>query len=214
MRSTSCLRRDLRRRICPRRESTRFLALSDGALAPFEPLVDSGDSEGAALGVSAEEDGFRFATRSLLDPERSDDAGGFFAAFKPFEPALTAELAPDTLAYVGFGDADETVGALLDQATIRAPDIATGITEQIDRLRKSAGVDLAADLLPALNGEGASGARPAARAATAASAAAPEDDEVARRASSPRMHRRRSSPASQTSHTSSSSPMTWMKRPP
>ena len=154
-----------------------FLALSDGALAPFEPLIDSGDSEGAAISLSAEEGGFRFATRSLLDPERSEGAGGFFAAFKPFEPELPAELAPDTLAYVGFGDADETIGALLDQATIRAPGIATGITEQIDRLRKSAGVDIASELLPALNGEGALAVAPRPEP-DAASVAEPEDDEV------------------------------------
>lgn len=132
-----------------------FLALTDGVLAPFEPLVDSGDSMGAAFSLGADESGFRFATRSFLDPERSEEAGGFFAAFDPFEPELPAELAPDTLAYVGFGSADETVGKLLSQATIRAPGIATGVTELVDRLRKAAGVDIASDLLPALGGEGA-----------------------------------------------------------
>ena len=65
------------------------------------------------------------------------------------------ELAPDTLAYVGFGDADETVGALLAQATVRAPGIASGVTDLVDRLRKDAGVDLTDELLPALTGEGA-----------------------------------------------------------
>ena len=154
-----------------------FLALSDGVLAPFEPLVDSGDSEGAAFAVSADENGFVLSTRSLLDPERNLEAGGFFAAFEPFTPELDAELAPDTLAYVGFGSADETVSGLLSQATIRAPGIATGITELIDRLRKDAGVDLAEELLPALNGEGALAVVPRPDP-TAASAAEPSDDEV------------------------------------
>jgi hypothetical protein len=154
-----------------------FLALSDGALGPFEPLVDSGDSQGAAFAVGADEGGFRFATRSVLDPDRNPKAGGFFAAFEPFQPALPAELAPDTLAYVGFGSADETVSSLLTQATIRAPGIATGVTKLIDRLRKDAGVDLAEELLPALNGEGAIAVAPRPDV-TAASAEEPSEDEV------------------------------------
>ena len=68
---------------------------------------------------------------------------------------LPEELAPDTLAYVGFGDADETVSGLLGQATVKAPGVAAGVTDLVDRLRKEAGVDLAKELLPALNGEGA-----------------------------------------------------------
>lgn len=154
-----------------------FLALSDGALGPFEPLVDSGDSEGAAFSVSADEAGFQLATRSVLDPDRNPDAGGFFAAFKPFQPALPAELAPDTLAYVGFGDADATVSGLLEQATVRAPGIAAGITDLVDRLRKDAGVDLTEELLPALNGEGAIAVAPR-PGATDASAEETSDDEA------------------------------------
>lgn len=133
----------------------RYLALTDGVLAPFEPLVDSGASSGAAFSVAAEEDGFRFATRSVLDPERSEDAGGFFAAFAGFNPELPAELAPDTLAYLGLGQAEETVDSLLDQATVQAPGIARGFTDLIERLREAADVDIAADLLPALGGEAA-----------------------------------------------------------
>lgn len=154
-----------------------FLALSDGALAPFEPLVDSGGSQGAALAVSAGDSGFRFSTRSVLDPERETEAGGFFAAFDTFEPQLPAELAPDTLAYVGFGNADETISDLLGQATVRAPGIAKGVTDLVDRLRKDAGVDLTSELLPALNGEGALAVAPRPDP-TDASAAPPEEDEV------------------------------------
>ncbi len=154
-----------------------FLALSKGSLASFESLVDSGDSEGAAFALSADESGYQFASRSLLDPARNPEAGGFFAAFEPFEPELPGELAPDTLAYAGFGNADETMSDLLAQATIRAPAIATGITDLVDRLRKDAGVDLASELLPALNGEGALAVAPRPDPA-AASAAAPEEDEA------------------------------------
>lgn len=154
-----------------------LLALSDGALAPFEPLVDSGDAEGAAFSLGADETGLRFAARSMLDSERDPEAGGFFAAFEPFAPELPAELAQDTLAYAGFGDAGETVTDLLEQATVRAPGIATGFTELVDRLRKDAGVDLAEELLPALNGEGALAVAPRPEV-TDASAAEPGGDEA------------------------------------
>lgn len=154
-----------------------FLALSDGLLAPFEPLVDSGDSQGAAFALSADETGLQFVSRSFLDPDRNVEAGGFFAAFEPFEPELPSELAPDTLAYAGFGNADETVSDLLAQAAIRAPGIATGITDLIDRLRKDAGVDLASELLPALSGEGAVAVAPRPDP-TDATALAPDEDEV------------------------------------
>ncbi len=144
-----------------------LLALSDGPLAPFEPLVDSGDSEGAAVSLSADDSGFRFATRSLLDPERSEEAGGFFAAFEPFDPELPTELAPDTLAYVGLGNAQDTIGKLLQQATVRAPGIATGVTDLVERLRKEAGVDITSELLPALGGEGALAVAPRPKPETA-----------------------------------------------
>jgi hypothetical protein len=137
------------------------LALTDGPLSPLEPLVDSGGSTGAAMSVSAEDDGFSFAVRSILDPDRDEDARGFFAAFDQFDPALDAELPSDTLAYFGLGNASETVGALLDQATVRAPGIAQGVADLVDRLRSSAGIDLESELLPALGGEGALAVVPA-----------------------------------------------------
>ncbi|MDQ2676932.1 MAG: DUF3352 domain-containing protein, partial [Actinomycetota bacterium] len=154
-----------------------FLALSRGALAPFEPFVDSGASQGAAFSLGADEEGYLMAIRSVLDPGRSEDAGGFFAAFAPFEPMLPAEIAPDTLAYLGFGDADETVDALLAQATIRAPGIAKEVTDLADRLRKEAGVDLTEELLPALDGEGAVAVTPRPQP-SAAGASDPSGEEL------------------------------------
>ena len=189
-----------------------FLALSDGAFASFEPLVDSGDSQGAAFSLGADEGGYRLATRSVLDPERNTEAGGFFAAFKPFQPALPEELAPDTLAYVGFGDADETVGALLAQATVRAPGIASGVTDLVDRLRKDAGVDLTDELLPALTGEGAVAIapRPAANRVGRGGDGRGRDS---RRPPGARRAPRRSKEASPTSPTWSSSPTRWTRKP-
>ena len=131
------------------------LAVSTGPFASLEPFVDSSAADGAALSLSADEEGFRLAIRSVLNPERSEDADGFFAAFEPFEPSLAAELPPETLAYFGIGQASETVTELLDQATVRAPGIAEGAADLAARLRDAAGVDLAQDLLPAIGGEGA-----------------------------------------------------------
>jgi Protein of unknown function (DUF3352) len=132
-----------------------LVASRRGSLATFEPLVDSAASRGAALSLSAEDDGFELAVRSVLDPERADAEPGFFAAFEAFEPELPDELAADTLVYLGLGQPRGTVAALLRQATVRAPGIAAGFAELIENLRGEADVDLQGDLLGALGGEAA-----------------------------------------------------------
>jgi len=132
-----------------------YVADPRGPLAAFEPLVDSGASQGVALSVSAEEDGISLASRSVLDPERSKAAPGFFSAFDSFEADLPSRMSVDTLAYVDLGQADETIKSLLDQATVRAPGIAAGFTDLFKGLRKVAGVDLEKDLLAALGRESA-----------------------------------------------------------
>lgn len=124
-------------------------------LSAFDPFLDAGASNGAAVALSADADGLRFATRSLLDDERAEARPGFFAAFEGFEPELTGELAPNALAYLGVGEPSATAQALLRQATARAPAIAEGFTRLVENLQRDAGVDLEGDLLPALNGEAA-----------------------------------------------------------
>lgn len=133
-------------------------ALAAGArspLAPVEPLLDTQASRGAAVSLGADGDALALTTRSLLDPERAEARPGFFAAFEPFEPELPERLAAGTLAYLGLGDPSATAAALLRQATARAPAIASGFTDLVERLQRTAGVDLEADLLPALAGEAA-----------------------------------------------------------
>jgi len=125
------------------------------SLGAFEPLVDVGASRGAALAVSADSDGIELATRSVLDPDSSGTEPGFFAAFEEFEPQLVSELAPDSLLYVGLGSPQETLEALLGQATVGAPGIAAGVTDLIADLRSAADVDLQRDLLQAIGGEAA-----------------------------------------------------------
>jgi hypothetical protein len=132
-----------------------FVASPRGALSTFAPLVDATASQGAALALSAQEDGLSLATRSVFDPERSDAEPGFFGAFEDFEPELPDELQPDALAYVGLGEASETIAGLVRQATVRAPGIAAGFTDLIEDLRGDSDVDLQGDLLEALGGEAA-----------------------------------------------------------
>jgi hypothetical protein len=132
-----------------------FVASPRSSLSKFEPLVDSAASRGAALALTADEDGFSLATRSVLDAERSESEPGFFAAFEEFEPKLPEELQPDALAYLGIGAPSETIAGLLRQATVRAPGIAAGFTDLIESLRGDFDVDLQRDLLEALGGEAA-----------------------------------------------------------
>jgi hypothetical protein len=126
-----------------------------GALASFEPLIDSAASRGAAVAVSAGDEGFGLAVRSVLDPDRGGSEAGFFEAFDDFEPGLPEELPNDALAYLGLGSPSDTVAALVRQATARAPGVAAGFTDLIEDLRGAADVDIQRDLLEALGGEAA-----------------------------------------------------------
>jgi Protein of unknown function (DUF3352) len=126
-------------------------------LSPLTPLLAPGSSEGAAVSLGAGTDGsaFELAVRSALDPKRAKSAPGFFAAFPEFEPKLPEQLPADSLAYLGFADAGETVRALLAQAGSEAPGIADAFTQLADRLRHQAGLDLTGDLVDALGDESA-----------------------------------------------------------
>jgi hypothetical protein len=124
-------------------------------LATFEPFIDSGAARGAAFALSASDQGLALATRSVLDPERAEAQTGFFAAFDEFSPELPDDLAPDSLVYLGIAEPRATIAGLLRQATVRAPGIAAGVADLIDRLRGAAEVDLQRDLIEALRGEAA-----------------------------------------------------------
>jgi hypothetical protein len=132
-----------------------FVASPRSSLSTFAPLVDAAASRGAAVAVTAEEDGLSLATRSVLDPERAEADAGFFAAFREFEPELPDELQPDALAYVGIDEPSETIAGLLRQATVRAPGVAAGFTDLLEDLRGRSDVDVQRDLLDALGGEAA-----------------------------------------------------------
>jgi hypothetical protein len=133
-----------------------LIAEGQGALASLEPFVDAGASRGAALALSADGDALELTVRSLLEPARAEaGGGGFFSAFRRFEPRLPERLPGDAIAWLGFGAAGGTASRLLDQATAQAPDLAAGLARAVTRLRSAEGVDVERDLVAALGGEAA-----------------------------------------------------------
>lgn len=134
---------------------TAYFSSPDSVLSSFEPLLDSRVARGAAIALSADDGGFSVASRSILDPERAQAKPGFFTAFEAFEPSLTESLDPESLAYLGLGDSEGTIAGLLEQASSRAPGIASGLAQLVKDLRKAAGVDLERDLAGAIRGEAA-----------------------------------------------------------
>jgi hypothetical protein len=137
-----------------------LLAGERGPFASAEPFVDAGATTGAAAALVARDDGLELAVRSDLDADRAKAHPGFFAAFPGFDPQLAAKLAPETLAYLGFGDPGATVKDLLAQASAQAPGLAAGFTDLVERLRELGQVDLQKDLLPALGDEAALALQP------------------------------------------------------
>jgi Protein of unknown function (DUF3352) len=137
-----------------------LLAGERGPFSSIEPFVDAGATTGAAVALVAADDGLELAARSTLDADRAKAKPGFFGAFPSFEPSLAGRIAPDALAYVGFGDPGATVKALVKQAGAQAPGVAAGFTDLVDRLRKLGRVDVQRDLLPALGDEAALALQP------------------------------------------------------
>ncbi len=77
-----------RRAAAARSARSRRSSTSTPPSAPAPPLV-------------ADEGALELAVHSELDPERLDSSPGFFEAFPAFEPSLTDDLGPATLAYLG-----------------------------------------------------------------------------------------------------------------
>lgn len=131
-----------------------LVARRRAALSSVTPLISPGASEGAAASLTATEEGdLELAVRSALDPEQAKSHSGFFAAFPHFEPKLPERLAPDSLAYLGFGEPRAAVTALLGQATADAPGVAAAFKNLVERLSEE--IDIRRDLLDSLGGEAA-----------------------------------------------------------
>ncbi len=138
-----------------REGALELIGRAGGVLGSLEPFVSPQSTEGAALALSADDRELRVAVRSELDPARTKSTPGFFAAFAPFEPQLPDRLSDDALAYLGLGDPQRTVTALLAQASAQAPGIASGFENLVKGLRRDGEIDIERDLLPALGGEAA-----------------------------------------------------------
>jgi Protein of unknown function (DUF3352) len=91
----------------------------------------------------------------VLDPQRANRDPGFFAAFAPFEPELPERLPADAIAYLGIGEPERTVEALLRQASAEAPGIVAGFDDLVASLREEGELDVERELLPSLGGEAA-----------------------------------------------------------
>jgi Protein of unknown function (DUF3352) len=129
---------------------------SRGVLGSLTPLISPGATRGAAAALSASDDGgLELAVRSGLDPERANSSPGFFSAFPAFEPSLPERLDDSSLGYLGIGEPQGTVRALLAQASAQAPGIAAGFEDLVDSLRREGEVDIERELLEALRGEAA-----------------------------------------------------------
>jgi Protein of unknown function (DUF3352) len=149
---------------------SKLIADDRGTLGTLTPLIAPGSTRGVAFSFSAEDDGFRLAIRSALDPDREKASPSFFAAFPGFEPQLPGRLGSDALAYLGFGDPGATVRALLGQASAQAPGIAAGFADLVAKLQRNGGVNIESDLLGALGDEAAFELGPPPGGATAATA--------------------------------------------
>jgi Protein of unknown function (DUF3352) len=137
------------------RDGARELAAPAGQLGSFSPLLEPDATQGAAVALAADDGELELSVRSVLDPDRAESRPGFFAAFPPVDPTLASELSPNALAYLGIGDPERAVKALLEQASAAAPGIATGFEDLVDELRRSDEIDVEKDFLPALGDEAA-----------------------------------------------------------
>ena len=129
-------------------------------LGSLEVFVGAAATTGAAAALVALDDGIEIETHSALDPERLEAAPGFFGAFAPFEPELVGELSAQSLLYLGLGDPERSVKALLEQATAEAPGLTEGFERFSKELRKDGDVSIEREILPLLAGEVAVGIEP------------------------------------------------------
>jgi Protein of unknown function (DUF3352) len=133
----------------------RSLAVPNGSLGQLSPLISPEATRGAAAALAADDDELELSVRSVLDTDHVPSRPGFFSAFSPFDPTLAGELSPDALAYLGFGDPEGAVKALLAQASAATPGIASGFEDLVEQLRQSDEIDISRDFLPTLGDEAA-----------------------------------------------------------
>jgi hypothetical protein len=141
----------------------RLIGNPRGPLATLDAVVDPGASDGAAIALVAGDTGIEVDIRSELDEARARAQPGFFAAFPPFDPSLSASLPPDSLGYVGMADPGKTLVSLIQQASADQPGLAAGIATLTKRVKQLGKIDLETDLLPSLGIEASFALQPAPR---------------------------------------------------
>jgi hypothetical protein len=142
----------------------RLLAGNPGPLSSFDTFVNFDSTVGAGAALVAADDGLELDVRSELDPASLKTNPGFFDAFSQFEPRITDELPPRSLAYLGLGDPQASIQKLLAQAQSQAPGLVVGFEDFAKRLKKAGNVSVESDLLPVLGGEAAFSIQPPAPA--------------------------------------------------
>jgi hypothetical protein len=136
-------------------DGARSLARPNGELGQLSPLISPEATRGTAASLAADDGELELAVRSVLNPDRVRSRPGFFAAFSPFDPTLDGRLSTDALAYLGMGDPEGAVKALLAQASAAAPGIASGFEDLVEDLRRTDEIDISKEFLPALGDEAA-----------------------------------------------------------
>jgi Protein of unknown function (DUF3352) len=136
-------------------DGARSLAAPNGQLGQLSALISPEATRGTAAALAADEGELELAVRSVLNPDRARSRPGFFAAFSPFDPTLDGKLSADALAYLGMGDPEGAVKALLAQASAAAPGIASGFEDLAEDLRRTDEIDISKEFLPALGDEAA-----------------------------------------------------------
>jgi hypothetical protein len=136
----------------------RLLAGRAGSATQLETFVDYGATEGVAAAAVAEDDGIEIVLVSALNEELLAKNPSFFSELPDFEPKLTDEAGPRSIAYVGVGEVGPTLTELLAQAG--GSGLGSSLEGLSKSLRREAGVDPLSELLPALGGQAALVAEP------------------------------------------------------
>ena len=129
-------------------------------LGSLEAFVNSDATTGAGAALVVGDDGVEIESHSALDPERREPAPGFFGAFAPFDPSLGDELSPGALVYLGLGNPEKSIEALLAQASAETPGLTKGFEEFAEEVKKDGDVNIEREVLPLLGGEVAIGIEP------------------------------------------------------
>ena len=127
--SARCPRTRSPRSGSPRTASASCWRRAAARSASLEAFVDFDATAWAPARRCVADEGVARARRPLRARSRSGSSAspGFFDAFPPFDPSLTSELSPETLAYLGLGDPAASIEDLFTQAIADAPGVADGL---------------------------------------------------------------------------------------